>query len=228
MQHIPNWVLSNQNRSIELFASGSLSSLSSLRPLLLIGGVHGDEPEGVALAQQTLTWLKSNADTRVPWLLIPCLNPDGVAAGSRVNARGVDLNRNYPAKSWSPEATQERYNPGPEPASEPEIKALVNLIGQTRPRLIIHCHSWHPCIVYTGPPGKKDAQRLAEASGYELKESIGYDTPGSLSEYAWHDLQIPVICIEEAEDTPLNEVWGHFSKGIKSIFSDLSLRGDAQ
>lgn len=187
--------------------------------LLWIGGVHGDEPEGVELATQTLQWL---LNTKTPitweWSLIPCLNPDGVVLKQRTNGNGVDLNRNYPSKDWSPAARKNRYHPGPEAGSEPENRALTKLIEVQKPKLIVHCHSWKPCIVCSGQPGMKYANWLAEASGYELKEEIGYETPGSLSSYAWKDHGIPVICIEEKDHEDLNLVWPRFSHGVKKIF----------
>src|SRR5205085_2240171 len=127
----------------------------------------------------------------------------------RWNGAGVDLNRNYPSKSWSPNYDKERYFPGKEPGSEPEVQGVVKLIEQYDPRLIIHCHSWNPMVVCAGEPGRKDAERLGRASGYEVKEEIGYPTPGSLSQYGWVDHGIPIICIEEQEKIPLDQIWPH-------------------
>lgn len=218
--HIPKWAESAQRHSIELHHSLDVQLMRKCNPLLFIGGVHGDEPEGVALADATLHWLKTTeVKISTPWILIPCLNPDGYRSNNRVNGNGVDLNRNYPAQGWRAEASQPRYNPGPHAASEPEIKALVQLIETVCPSLIIHCHSWHPCIVCTGKQGLKDAQILAQVSGYKLQDNIGYDTPGSLSQYAAHDQKIPVICIEEQEGTPISAVWPHFAKAIEQIFT---------
>jgi protein MpaA len=191
-----------------------------------MGGVHGDEPEGVELAKKTLEWLKTQSpDDVAPWILIPCLNKDGFANQTRVNGRGVDLNRNYPSSDWQPAAAKERYNPGPQPMSEPEIQGVVELIETFRPRLVIHCHSWKPMIVYTGEPGKKDSERLGQSSGYEVNADIGYPTPGSLGQYGWSDLKIPVICIEEQDElSELSPIWPRFAEGIKAIFRDKSLR----
>ncbi|MCB0350465.1 MAG: DUF2817 domain-containing protein [Bdellovibrionales bacterium] len=216
-----NWAKSALGQDIALFKSNE----NPEHPILLIGGVHGDEPEGVQLANDSLQWLKSNTTHKLaPWIVIPCLNPDGFKKNERTNGNGVDLNRNYPSRDWSPAASKPRYSPGPSPSSEPEIKALVALIQQSKPRLIIHCHSWNPCVVYTGEPGRPDATALGDSSGYEVRDDIGYPTTGSLSQYGWHDNKIPIICIEEAEHAPLKDVWLHFGSGIQKIFSNLSLR----
>lgn len=208
---------------IELYASSDLEKLKKERPLLLMGGIHGDEPLGVRLAESTLDWLKKG-EARVPWLLIPCLNVDGFKKGTRVNGRAVDLNRNYPSKSWAPGFEKERYNPGPGPGSEPEIQAVVKLIQEFHPRLVIHCHSWQPMIVATGAPAHKDAERLSRSSGYKVVPEIGYPTPGSLSQYGWIDHKIPIICIEEDDNTPLEKVWANFAAGMREIFLDASPR----
>ncbi len=224
------WKRTAVGTPIALYASAQLAELENQKPILLMGGIHGDEPEGVRLAQDTLAWLKECVRNQVavaPWICIPCLNVDGFAKGTRVNARGVDLNRNYPAKDWSPEYGQDRYFPGPSPASEPEIQGVVELIQRFRPRLVIHCHSWQPCIVAAGELARKDALRLSKSSGYEYREEIGYPTPGSLSRYGWYDNQIPIICIEEQDGLPdLSTIWPRFEKGMKSIFQDLSLRNE--
>ncbi len=218
------WASSLQGREIRLYTSSAFLFGSGQRPLLFIGGVHGDEPEGVLLAEATLSWLLEEYKGELPWLLIPCLNPDGFALGTRGNGRGVDLNRNYPSRGWSQEAQSKRYDPGESPASEPEVSALVQLILSERPRLIIHAHSWEPCIVFTGDRARRDGQRLAQSSGYELKSSIGYPTPGSLSQFGWHDHQIPIICIEERAGEHRSKIWPHFARGIQEIFEDESLR----
>ncbi len=200
-----------------------------MRPILLMGGIHGDEPLGVHLAQKTLEFLagdakKAQPEVKVPWALIPVLNVDGFRAGTRVNGRGVDLNRNYPSKSWTPGFEQERYNPGPAPGSESEIKAVVDFIQTYRPRLVIHCHSWKPMVVAAGESGRADAERLSRSSGYQVVPEIGYPTPGSLSQYGWVDNQIPVICIEEADETLESSVWPNFAQGMREIFLDASPR----
>lgn len=220
------WKKTALGSSIELWASAPLDDLRGQNPILLMGGIHGDEPEGVRLAQDTLGWLKSNTAAHLaPWILIPCLNVDGFKNRTRVNGRGVDLNRNYPSRNWSKEAKAERYFPGAMPASEPEIQGVVELIKSLEPRLLIHCHSWKPCIVGTGELSKTDAERLSASSGYELLNEIGYQTPGSLSQFGWHDLKIPVICIEEQDHLDdLATIWPRFAKAMEEIFRDRSMR----
>lgn len=223
------WATSFEGRDIPLFASSEDALSGGEKPLIFMGGVHGDEPEGYTLAEKTLEWLQSesnNTPKTKPWILIPRLNVDGCHHNTRVNGQGIDLNRNYPSRSWvtakKTGGPEDRYWPGSSPCAAPEIASLVKLIETAKPRLIIHCHSWHPCIVIAGPLDNPEAQILAKVSGYELKPDIGYPTPGSLSEYGWKDHGIPVICIEEQEGIELSKVWPNFQKAIKKIFFDLA------
>lgn len=225
------WKKTALGTPIPLVSSHPLTELAGERPILLFGGVHGDEPEGVRLAEDTLHALEKWAGNTwlVPWIVIPCLNIDGIAAKTRVNGRGVDLNRNYPSQDWSPDAEKPRYFPGPYAMSEPEVAGIVELIEAYDPRLLIHCHSWEPCIVATGTRAQTDGKRLSVSSGYQLQPEIGYPTPGSLSRYGWHDLEIPVICIEEQENLEdLSTIWPRFEKGMRTIFTDHSPRRPLQ
>src|SRR5690606_2146521 len=145
------------------------------------------EPEGVALAEGLLEWLKSNnlshASPPASWALIPCLNPDGFLRCRRTNGTGVDLNRNYPSNDWSPDSKTPRYFPCLNAGSESEIRSLVQWMKQFNPRLVIHFHSWKPCIVYAGDTAHPTAQEFERASGYPVVPDIGYPTPGSLSRF---------------------------------------------
>ncbi len=219
IKHLPQWALSAGQRPIELYHNPNCHGANLKSPLVFIGGVHGDEPEGVRLALDLIEYLKlpENSALNRPWAVIPCLNPDGFKHNSRVNKNGVDLNRNFPASNWSAEYSKKRYFPGPSPGSEPEVKALVELILNLKPQVIFHFHSWEPCVVLTGEPALKHAQCLSQSSGYELKNNIGYPTPGSLSHYAWVDHKIPVICTEEQEHSDLNKTWSNFGPGLIKI-----------
>ena len=214
--HHSSWAQSALGKPLELFSSLH----STERPFLFIGGIHGDEPEGVTLATEFLSWLqKNNNESLKPWILIPCLNVDGFAQKARTNGNGVDLNRNFPSPDWSADIKSQRYNPGPFAASEPEVHALIELIETENPLAIIHFHSWEPCVVYTGAPGKEFATILVGETGYVVSEDIGYPTPGSLGQFGWLAHQIPVICIEEQEKISQNLVWPRFQKGLIRLLS---------
>jgi len=220
---------SHTNATSESFsAATNLIEGPAFSPILFIGGVHGDEPEGVWLAESLLNSLitfhrrkthqsKVKSNGHPAWVIIPCLNPEGLSKNERTNSSGVDLNRNFPSPDWSSESKAPRYFPGEQPATEPEVKAAIQAIEIFQPQLIIHFHSWKPCIVYTGEPAKSMAQVLSEHSGYPFHEDIGYPTPGSLGQYGWLSKQIPVICIEEQEGAAREHVWSRFQWALMDL-----------
>jgi len=214
------WKKTIRGRYLQLFASHENLDFGTDHPLLFIGGVHGDEPEGVYLVEALLEWIEQmyhKSHTLHPWVIVPCLNPDGFDEKKRVNGNGVDLNRNFPAKDWSKEFKQDRYYPGEQPASELETQALMELIKKVKPKTIIHCHSWKPSIIYTGDDAFKLAKIFADVSGYDLQPDIGYPTPGSLGQYGYLDCQTGVICIEEREGADKKETWARFQKAFEKI-----------
>ena len=222
--HHSSWARSSRGTPIELYKKTHTRDGKTTAPILFVGGVHGDEPEGVRLAQEFLKWLKATEENPLEtilhsWTLIPCLNVDGYLRNERTNASGVDLNRNFPSHDWSPAHKAPRYFPGTAPGSELETQAMVQLIQHEKPRLIVHFHSWEPCVVYTGAPAQRAAQILVGPTGYNLNEDIGYPTPGSLGQYGWFERQIPVICVEEQEKIQLDLVWPHFEPGLSQLMT---------
>lgn len=207
----------------------SLSQLDQcVGGILFLGGVHGDEPEGVNLANSLLQWASSVSEKPVPqnssqsafatqFCLVPCLNVDGYRTNQRTNSNGVDINRNYPASNWTHSSVKNRYYSGDAPASEAETQLVVWLISQLRPQVVIHFHSWKPCIVCTGDGAQNIGRILQPDDQYPIVSSIGYDTPGSLSCYGWVDHQIPVICIEEYEKAEAKDTWQRFGPGLKKL-----------
>jgi protein MpaA len=96
--------------------------------------MHGNEPH----TRQILAAIRDGRKVRALDLwLIPTMNPDGLARGSRKNAHGVDLNRNFPF-AWAD--LDGSYESGPGPASEPETRAVMRFFKQVRPRYVVSFH----------------------------------------------------------------------------------------
>lgn len=172
--------------------------------VFLLGGVHGDEWEGVCLAEElNMSWLE-----RFPYKLritsVPRFNLDGVLKGTRKNARNVDLNRNLPTKDWTKKGDNPRYEPGPSPNSEPENKALTAWMEKEKPQMIFSFHSWHPLLNINGDC-EDVAKVLEERLGYEIKKDIGYPTPGSLGTYGT-EKGVPVLTYEIEENLGLSSI----------------------
>lgn len=158
-------------------------------PVVLFGAIHGDEPLGVACLFALADALDAGAPHARAVVIAPIVNPDGLAAGRKNNARDVDLNRNWPARSWQ-RAHAPGYDPGPAPASEPETRALAALIAAHGARRLIALHSPFDVVNFDGPAHAL-AARLAAVYG-----DIGYPTPGSFGACYGVDAGCEVITLE--------------------------------
>lgn len=163
--------------------------------VLILGGVHGDESEGVTLSLALLDALLISFPFRLDLTLVPMFNMDGVIAGTRGNGHGVDLNRNLPTQDWSPVAHTPRYAPGPRAASEPENQALLRWLKQHSPQMIFSLHSWNPVLNVNGDCGP-EAEALHRHLGYPIVHEIGYSTPGCLGTYCGIERNMPTLTIE--------------------------------
>ena len=163
--------------------------------ILILGGVHGDEIEGIIAANGLLQVFSQSFPFKMQLTLIPIFNLDGALKTQRRNARNVDLNRNLPTKSWSPKIIKEKYSPGPFACSEPENQALVSFMENKKPQFIITLHSWKPLLNINGDCHLV-ANKIAAHIHYKITDDIGYPTPGSLGEYCGLERQIPTLTYE--------------------------------
>jgi murein peptide amidase A len=146
---------------------------------LVIGCVHGDETAGIRVARRLITGARPREAAL--WI-VPTLNPDGVAAGTRGNARGVDLNRNFPF-DWRPLGGLE-YS-GPRPLSEPESRAAARLIRRVEPDVTIWFHQPFGLVDRSG--GEEAIERrYSRLIGLPLVGLRRY--PGSASRWQNHTL----------------------------------------
>lgn len=153
------------------------------RSMLVVGSIAGDEPGGIAVAQ-TLASQAAIAGVRL-WL-IPDVNPDGAARGTRENANGVDLNRNFPFRWRHLGVPGSRYYSGPRPSSEPESRAIETFIRRTRPQLTIWLHQ--PYGLVDDSEGPRWAERLL-ARSLNLPLQRLPDYPGSA--IGWDNHVVP-------------------------------------
>jgi len=170
------------------------------RRILLVGGLHGDEFSSISIVFKWMERLEQGVGQQFHWRVMPCLNPDGLLRkpATRMNANGVDLNRNFPSPDWerrAPDYWQRRTHgdprrfPGKTPASEPEVKLLVAQIEQFRPDVIVSIHAPFGILDYDGP------HRPPNRIGYLHLHRLG-TFPGSLGEYAGQFLGVPVVTLE--------------------------------
>lgn len=128
---------------------------------LVVGVIHGTEPAGLAVVSRLR---RMRLPTGVHLWLVPTVNPDGLAAGTRQNARGVDLNRNWPTAWVRNGRPWDGYYSGPRPLSEPENRAMRAFILRVKPALTIWYHQ--PLDeVYGSDPHVAVLKRYARLSG---------------------------------------------------------------
>lgn len=167
--------------------------------VLVVGGIHGDELSSASVA---LHWIRlaQSAPEQIHWRFVPALNPDGLFGrpARRVNANGVDLNRNFPTPDWERDAViywekrtrkDPRRWPGKASLSEPETKFLHEEIQRFKPNLIVSIHAPYGVLDFDGPaepPRRLGRLRLAQVGVF----------PGSLGNYGGVHKGMPVVTIE--------------------------------
>ncbi|MHC4438477.1 MAG: DUF2817 domain-containing protein [Planctomycetota bacterium] len=195
-----------QNRPIMCLELGNGSDV-----ILIMATIHGNEAAGTPLVR-SLSWhLRRNPEllSGRKVVLMAVTNPDGMVNGTRHNARGIDLNRNFEAAN--------RINTkqtGLLPLSEPEARIIKQVIQKYRPDRIVTLHQPLNCIDYDGP-----ARMLAEHMGRYCAlpvKKLGA-RPGSLGSYAGVTLGIPIITFEMLPaDSQLNSqaLWGKYGRAM--------------
>lgn len=151
---------------------------------MIFGAFHDNESASPLVVESLRQYLAAHPDEWIgrTIILVPVTNPDGQRFGSRTNARGVDLNRNFPG-TWQLTATAARYNPGPAPASEPETRAVMRLVEKYSPDKIVSIHQPFHCLNWNGESGRVLAEEMSQHNRYPTTSDIGYPTPGSFGTY---------------------------------------------
>lgn len=205
---------------------------------LVFSSVHGDEITPIYIGFELVQWLKENENQFLGNHIIvaPLVNPDGFfrKPRTRMNAHGVDVNRNFATKDWPDHAlaiwkkkfrSDPRRFPGASPHSEPETVFQEELISKVKPTKIISVHAPLNFLDYDGPSTlsldrfpHEYVQKCLELRHKVRAISSGFFV-GSLGNYSGVELGIPTLTLElpTADPAKAEAYWKKFNVGIKTV-----------
>ena len=180
---------------------------------IIFGDFHGNERSVPGVVNKLHQYLTEHPEQwpNCTIVLVPYANPDGWAAGTRVNANHVDINRNF-IGTWKPVGRAARYNPGPHADSEPETRAIENLVKHFDPTKIVSIHQPLHMLNWTGMKGEKLAAVMHNANGYPISNDVGYATPGSFGDYCG-GAGIAIVTMELPNEG-VSEAWASNRKAL--------------
>lgn len=239
-----------------VFGDEELMKEKNLNVTMVICAQHGDEITPVKFCYDIMDYLyrlskTSEGEERFKEnlvVVVPIANPDSFFKNkpTRTNARGVDVNRNFPTKDWDELALKlwashykkdKRRFPGKASMSEPETLFQVNLIKRYNPDKIISVHSPLTILDYDGPTLAHEhlhematnANNLVDqmskmAKGYTIKNYPFF--PGSIGNYAGNERNIPTITLElpTSDSRKHKEYWDQFKHSIDYAIFNTSLK----
>jgi len=221
LELMPSGHSSVKDQVISIREYPPLGKRKPLGKVLFVSGIHGDEFAAVSVTFKWMHILKKHHSGLFHWRFAPLMNPDGLLQkkSQRMNAKGVDLNRNFPTVSWDQALVDywekrtgknmRRY-PGPHALSEPESRWLFTEISNFQPDVVISVHAPHGIVDFDGPR-KTAPEKLGNLN---LKLLGTY--PGSLGNYANIYGGMPLVTLElpHAGIMPSD-------KHIRAIWTDL-------
>jgi murein peptide amidase A len=179
--------------------------------VLVIGCVHGNEAAGIRVARRLIT--STPLRNAAIWV-VPSLNPDGVAAGTRGNARGVDLNRNFQF-DWQPLDGLE-YS-GTHALSEPESRTARRLILRLQPDITIWFHQPFDLVDRSGGDAMIE-RRFSQLVGLPLARLSRY--PGSASSWQNHALPRSTAFVVELPSRVNRGLVGRATKAVRTLANE--------
>jgi predicted deacylase len=164
--------------------------------VVLVATMHGNE----AAPARVLLDLRDGAPiTGADIWVVPYLNPDGYHRHTRKNARGVDLNRNFPVK-WIRQRGD--YNSGRRPRSEPETRAMIRFLRDIRPSYVVSFHQPLYGVDDSYWKTRALASRLSVNLGLPIKEfSCNNGCHGTMTQ--WFNKRLPGAAITVEYGKPM-------------------------
>lgn len=143
--------------------------------VVVLGQMHGDEPAGPRVVKRMISAVRVGQGKGV-WF-VPTMNPDGAVRGTRTNARGVDLNRNWPTNGFTSRGKGTRTWGGPRAMSEPETRAMHRFLKARMPDYVASVHQPYGVIARTGVD-KEWERRLSRELALPIR-TVSVGTPSS-------------------------------------------------
>lgn len=160
---------------------------------VIVTGLDGRDLTAVEWADELAAALEQRPDLlqQQEFVIVRAANPDGLAVKTRENARGVDLNRNFPTRRYVP---SDKLKTGRGPASEPETRLLLETLYEFRPQRVVHlCSTSGKSGVYVNQQAGDVAERLKRYYALPI-ERLNYDQlPASMEEFADATWQSSVV-----------------------------------
>jgi hypothetical protein len=181
--------------------------------VLVVGGIHGNEPASPPTVRSMVQ--ATYADDVAVWL-VPELNPDGVAAGTRWNANGVDLNRNF-SWDWRPS------DGGDGPISEPETLAITTLVEAIGPDLAVWVHQPYGYVSSVGPTDRSLESAWSVGSG--LPTRSGVTQHGGGESWTVFEAATPAMLIEIDTWSATDDVVRAQVAGFQALLDSLGWSG---
>ncbi len=184
-----------QGRPLKAYRIGDPTSPNVV---VLIATMHGNEGGPIRILRNLLSGPQV---TGANIWVVPDLNPDGYVRGTRKNARGVDLNRNFPY-DWRRQTGT--YNSGSSPASEPETRAAMRFLNTVKPDSVISMHQPLYGVDTSYPKTRELAQRLVAALELPAKTfSCGTGCHGTMTQ--WFNVKWPGAALTVEYGSPMTD-----------------------
>ncbi len=198
---------------------------------LVIAPLAGDEAEGSELLERLANHLaqfpRSLNNTTVTIVRDP--NPDGRFRRTAGNARGVLLDQNFPTRHWRRTPSADRWLSGREPESEPETRALIDLLTDLKPQRILVLGSGRrpPTLHYAGPAEALAGQfaNLARVRPLPLNSA---EAAGALAAYAGYDRELPTLVFRVTAKVSAEQNWLQYKRALLAFLGEQAELSDAQ
>lgn len=187
------------------------------RQVLVVGPLEGDETAGLdlveSLAEHLERFPRRTSGARVTLVRDP--NPDGRLRRTAGNARGVLLNRNFPTQGWRKLPAGNLWISGREPESEPEVRALLDLVEDVRPDCVILLAATRrlPTVAYTGPAAAL-VREFAKSSGLRPGAINVAAEQGSFAVFTGADRKLPTLVVYVPAGMRRDVLWTNYKRGL--------------